>query len=134
MASHALTKKSHPSRTQGISAVDYFSAKLNYELSPWVLNSLIENGTRDHVVLDVRSREQYEEGHIPGARNIPLDELISELKTLPKDKTIVTYCGGITCPLAPKAALELAQKGFKVKELYGGIAEWKKQGFLIDKP
>ena len=71
--------------------------------------------------------------HIKGAKNIPLPELVSKLATLPKDKTIVTYCGDLTCGLAPKAALELAQKGFKVMELVGGIDTWSKKGFPVEK-
>ena len=55
------------------------------------------------------------------------------LATLPKDKTIVTYCGNLTCALAPKAALVLAEKGFKVMELFGGLQTWQEKGFPLEK-
>ena len=133
MRSHTLAK---PAKTvkPAISPVDYFAAKLAYEMTPWSLKSLIVDQKSDkHLVLDVRSPEHFEKGHIPGAKNIPLADLVSSLKSLPKDKTIVTYCSNITCALAPKAALELAQKGFKVMELFGGIQEWQDKGFPVER-
>jgi rhodanese-related sulfurtransferase len=45
-------------------------------------------------VLDVRPREEYEAGHIPGAVSIPLDELADHLAELPPDQEIVAYCRG----------------------------------------
>jgi rhodanese-related sulfurtransferase len=116
-----------------ISAVDHFSAKLAYEMTPWALKSVLEKNVDSIVLLDVRPVEMYAAAHLPHAVNIPLMDLVSKLKTLPKNKTIVTYCGNIACSLAPKAALELAQKGFQVKELVGGIEMWQEKGFPIEK-
>src|SRR5207247_678716 len=76
-------------------------------------------------LIDVREKAAYDAERIPGAVNIPLAELENKLSTLPKDKTLVTYCWHFACALAPKAALFLAQKGFKVQELNGGLAMWK---------
>jgi rhodanese-related sulfurtransferase len=116
-----------------LTAVQYFSAKLAYEMTPWALKSIIEKTPEQVLILDVRNAEMFAANHILGAKNIPLAELVSKLGTLPKDKTIVTYCGDLTCGLAPKAALELAQKGFKVKELVGGIDVWSEKGFPVEK-
>lgn len=117
-----------------ISPVDYFSAKLAYEMTPWKLKGLlIDKKVTDLLLLDVRSPEAFAEGHLPTALNIPLPELAAKLATLPKDKTLVTYCANITCGLAPKAALVLAEKGFKVMELLGGIATWTENGFPVEK-
>lgn len=116
-----------------LTAADYFKAKLDYDMSPYGLHEALDEGTADYAVVDVRDAEQYAAGHIPKAISIPLKDLPGKLKTLPKDKTIVTYCGSITCQLAPTAALELAQKGFKVKELHGGIKEWTGMGFPVEK-
>lgn len=118
---------------KGLTAVEYFQAKLNYEMTPWTLKNMMDQKTPGYLVLDVRSADQYKEGHIPGAMNLPLAELAAKMTKLPKDKTLVTYCGSITCGLAPKAALELAHKGFKVMELFGGIEEWTKKGFPVEK-
>ena len=128
-------------KTLPIAAVEYFKAKLAYEMTSWTLKSMIVDkkatdcGFRsaDLCLLDVRSSEDYAQGHLPTALNIPLADLAGKLATLPKDKTIVTYCGSITCALAPKAALVLAEKGFKVMELFGGIATWTEYGFPVEK-
>lgn len=120
-------------KTHGLSAVDYFQAKLSYDMSPYGLKHLLDENTNHNLhIVDVRSPENYAEGHLPTAVNIPLKDLPGKMASLPKDKTIVTYCGSITCQLAPKAALELAQKGFKVMELHGGIKEWQSYGFPVE--
>ena len=95
---------------------EYFRAKLEYEATPYGLKRLLDDKPNNVCVLDVRDAKSYAEGHIPGARNIPLGSLTASLSSLPKDQTIVTYCGDITCGLSPQAALELAQKGFRVKK------------------
>ena len=111
--------------------VEYFRAKLEYETGPYGLMALIDASPNNVCVVDVRDRTAFAEGHIPGARNIPIDSLVAALSSLPKDKTIVTYCGDIACGLSPRAALELAQKGFRVQHLLGGIAEWTKKGYPV---
>lgn len=102
-------------------------------MTPHSLKARLEKGSKDYYIIDVRSPESYAQSHLPTSINIPLAELAGKLATLPKDKTIVAYCGNINCGLAPKAALELAQKGFKVMELFGGIATWQEYGFPIEK-
>lgn len=116
-----------------LTAVQYFSAKLSFEMTPWALKALLEKNADSICLLDVRTPEMYATAHLPTAINIPLVDLVSKLNTLPKNKTIVTYCSNLTCALAPKAALELAQKGFVVKELVGGIATWQDHGFPVQK-
>jgi len=133
MRTHAAVKNVKTPKL-AISAADYFAAKLAYEMTPWTLKRLVVDQKVDtHLVLDVRSPEHFAQAHIPTAINIPLADLVPMLKTLPKNKILVTYCGSITCSLAPKAALELAQKGFKVVELLGGIQEWQDNGFPVEK-
>ena len=130
MTPHAPTKTP---KTHEPSAADYFLAKLKYEMSPYGLNALMEEGASGYRIIDVRSSDQYDGGHIPGALNIPLVDLPKMLSEIPKGKTIVTYCGSITCQLAPKAALELAEKGFTVMELHGGFKEWTNYGYPVEK-
>lgn len=120
-------------KTLALSAVEYFKAKLAYEMTPYSLNSLLEKKVTDLLVLDVRSADMFNANHIPTALNIPLMDLAGKLATLPKDKTIVAYCGNLTCALAPKAALVLAEKGFRVMQLTGGMEVWLEKGFPVDK-
>src|ERR671938_1231782 len=64
-------------------------------------DELIERMRKGDVVLvDVRPPEEYEAGHIPGARSIPLDELEGRLAELPPDREVVAYCRGPLCAYA----------------------------------
>jgi rhodanese-related sulfurtransferase len=112
--------------------VEYFRAKLEYEITPGGLKKLLENPPNNVCVVDVREAEQYDAGHIPEARSIPLASLVSYFYSLPKDMMIVTYCSDIACGLSTQAALELAQKGFQVQHLIGGFAEWTRRGFPVE--
>jgi rhodanese-related sulfurtransferase len=112
--------------------VEYFRAKLEFEITPAGLKKLLDRLPNNVYLVDVRGVEQYDAGHIPGARNIPLETIPSSFYSLPKDRMIVTYCADLACGLSPQAALELAQKGFQVQHLVGGFAEWSRKGFPIE--
>ncbi len=114
-----------PAKTAELNAVDYFKSKLRFETTPHTLKADLEAGKV--YLVDVRGQEAFAKEHIPGAVNIPLAELPGQFKSLPKNKTIATYCWNLTCAMAPKAALQLAEKGFPVQELVGGIEEWRGQ-------
>ena len=111
----------------------YFQGKLAAELGPHNVKRLLDSGANDCVILDVRTREGYNEGHLPGAMNIPFEELPARMRELPKKKDIIAYCWDVTCILCTKAAYVLATKGYRAKEMLGGIAEWKKAGFPVEK-
>ncbi len=80
------------------------------------------------VLLDVRPGIEFESGHIPGAVNIPLDELAERLGELPRDRLIVTYCRGEYCQFADDAVALLDERGFQVARLDGGWPEWREEG------
>lgn len=111
----------------------YFALKLEAEWGPHDLKKRQDAKDPNVVVLDTRKPEFYREEHIPDAMNIPTDEVDARWTEVPKGKTVVCYCWSVTCTLAPRAALKLAQKGFNVKELVGGIEEWKDSGFPTEK-
>ena len=119
------------SKAAPIGAAEYLKAKLDYEATPFGLKETLENSPGDVVLVDVRDEDSFRKEHILGAANIPAAQLVKRLADLPRDRTIVTYCWDMTCALAPRAALELAQKGFKVQFLAGGIEEWKRKGFPV---
>jgi rhodanese-related sulfurtransferase len=83
---------------------------------------------RSVVVLDVRPKEEYEAGHIAGARSIPLGELESRLKELPKSREIIAYCRGPYCVFADEALSLLRERGFRARRLAEGFPEWQVQG------
>jgi rhodanese-related sulfurtransferase/DNA-binding transcriptional ArsR family regulator len=76
-------------------------------------------------VLDVRPREEYAAGHVPGAVGIPLDELADRLAELPGDGQIVAYCRGAYCVLAHDAVRLLARHGRPARRLADGMLEWR---------
>jgi rhodanese-related sulfurtransferase/DNA-binding transcriptional ArsR family regulator len=76
-------------------------------------------------VLDVRPREEYAAGHIPGAVSIPLDELADRLAELPDDGQIVAYCRGAYCVLAHDAVRLLRAHGRDATRLVDGMLEWR---------
>lgn len=72
------------------------------------------------IIIDLRGRELYKEGHVDGAWNIPYEYLMEEAwELLPKDKLLLLYCerGGA----AMMAGRELTKKGFHVKAAVGGF-------------
>lgn len=78
------------------------------------------------LILDVRSSGEYKKGHIPNAKNLPVDTLSSKLSTLNsyKDSEIVVYCasGGRSA----RACDILSKNGFnKVYNLSGGVSSYK---------
>jgi rhodanese-related sulfurtransferase len=86
------------------------------------------------LVLDLRSKESFDAGHIGDARNVPAGELESQADTLKKwrDKTVITYCDtGIS---GAGAARTLAKLGFtKVFNLDGGLNAWIKDNLPLTK-
>jgi rhodanese-related sulfurtransferase len=109
----------------------YFATKLEAEWGPFDLKHALDERKSQIVVLDTRTSDAFAEEHVSGAINIPEAELAQRLKELPKNKEIVPYCWNITCHLATRVALSLAQKGYRVHELVGGIDRWKESGFAI---
>ena len=83
----------------------------------------VRNG--EVTVLDVRPKEEYAAGHIPGAVSMPLKELEKHLSELPRDREIVAYCRGPYCVLAIKAVEQLRALGFKAVRFEYGIQDWK---------
>jgi ArsR family transcriptional regulator len=83
-------------------------------------------------VLDVRPRDEFALGHLPGAVNIPLDELERRLASLDPEQEIVAYCRGPYCVLAYEAVAQLRARGFKVRRLEDGLPEWRAAGLPIE--
>lgn len=86
----------------------------------------------DVVLLDVRPREEYDTGHLPGALSVPVRELESELRRLPKRKRIVAYCRGPYCVYAHEAVKLLRKRGYKADRLEEGVVEWRALGLAIE--
>jgi rhodanese-related sulfurtransferase/DNA-binding HxlR family transcriptional regulator len=82
-------------------------------------------------VLDVRPEDEFRQGHLPGALNIPLTQLEQRLAELSPDREIVAYCRGPWCVLSFEAVAALRQRGYRVRRLVDGFPEWKSAGLPI---
>ena len=69
--------------------------------------------------------EEFEAGHIEGARSIPLDELEDRLAELPADREVVAYCRGPFCAYAHEAVRQLQAAGPSARRLEEGWPEWR---------
>ena len=83
-------------------------------------------------LVDLRSPNQFKDGHIAGARNLPGDQLVADPKAIAKlaDKTVVLYCDdGATTGAALRT---LARAGIKnVLSLSGGLSAWKQENLPV---
>ena len=102
------------------------------ELEPIGRDELVRRArTGDVVLLDLRPREEYEAGHIPGAVSIPLEDLEEQLALLPPDAEIVAYCRGPYCVMAPRGIALLRRHGYRVRRLEDGVGEWRLAGLPV---
>ena len=87
------------------------------------LSELIMTAQRPHI-LDVRSKEEWQQRHIDDSRNIPLPKLEQRLREIPKDHSIVVYC---TSGYRSSIAVSLLEHhGFtNIKDLLGGFNAWE---------
>jgi len=85
----------------------------------------------DVVLLDLRPRDEYEAGHVPGAVSIPLEDLPGQLALLPPEAEIVAYCRGPYCVMAPRGIALLRRHGFRVRRLEDGVGEWRLAGLPV---
>lgn len=82
-------------------------------------------------VLDVRPPEEFAQGHVVGALNVPLDRLQERLRDLPPDREVVAYCRGPWCVLSFEAVARLREAGFKARRLQDGLPEWRRAGLPV---
>lgn len=83
-------------------------------------------------VLDVRPAEEYAAGHVPGAVNVPLDQLENYLDALDSEQEVVAYCRGPHCVLAFDAVAKARAKGISARRMQDGFPEWKLAGLPVE--
>ncbi|MFG2088808.1 MULTISPECIES: rhodanese-like domain-containing protein [unclassified Spirillospora] len=130
---------SHPAASSE-EAVRHFAARLSFETDVSdVAAQILERGEPGNaggggiVVVDTRSAESWDQGHIPGGLHLPTTEIAGRAATrIPRDVTVVVHCWGPGCNGATKAALLFAELGFPVNEMIGGVEYWAREGLPVE--
>ena len=94
------------------------------------VNERLKNGKRP-LVVDVRQPEEYRQGHIVGAKLVPLGELSQRMKELPKDREIVCVCASGS--RSSSATIMLVGAGYTAINMSGGMSTWQRAGLSIKK-
>ncbi len=128
---HALGRLAHARLAEVERLVDRYLEDPE-GLEPVSRAELLERVRRgDVLVVDVRPRDEYIAGHIPGAVSVPLEELERRLEELPAEADIVAYCRGPYCLLATRALELLRARGYRARRLEDGFPEWRLAGLPV---
>jgi rhodanese-related sulfurtransferase/biotin operon repressor len=104
------------------------------EMEPVPAKELLDRARKGLVtVLDVRPPEEFAAGHLPGAVNIPIQELEKRLGELPKRKEVIAYCRGPYCLMSYDAVELLRKRGLKARRLENGLPEWRVAGLPVER-
>lgn len=114
-------------------AAEFFAAELAFEADPDDVVRDLEARATGFLLVETRSAQAFAQARIPGAINLPHWEITAETtQDLDQDLVYVCYCESFQCNAATKGALKLAQLGFRVKRLSGGITTWRAAGYPVE--
>ncbi len=105
------------------------STAVQADISPADYQSQFVSSGTAHLLIDVRTPEEFNSGHIEGAVNIPVDALASRLNEVPSGQPVVVYCRSGN--RSAQASNILAQAGYSTVYDLGGIIDWTAQGYPI---
>lgn len=97
-------------------------------ITPQEVSSQLKQGEQ-LFLLDVREDAEWEEGHVQGAKHIPLGQLMERVEELPVSQEIIVICrsgnrSGLACEL-------LHEKGFQIVNMTGGLSNWTDYDQLV---
>ena len=114
-------------------AASHFARRLAVETDVSDVAAALDSGVPGFVLLDSRSTEAWDQGHVPGALHLPGREIAARADgELDRSVPVVTYCWGSGCNGATRAALALALLGFRVREMIGGFEYWTREGLPVE--
>jgi phage shock protein E len=130
VAAASIADQAGPTPSQPVSAPAAAGASPPL-ISPQALLERQAKGDPSLFVLDVRTPQEFAAGHVPGAVNIPYDQVASQLGEIPKDKDVVLYCK--SGRRAGIAAEVLQASGYtKLGQLQGDMPAWSKDGRPVE--
>jgi rhodanese-related sulfurtransferase len=110
-------------------AARHFSRRLAHETDVSDVHSALASAER-FTLVDVRSPQAWEAGHVPGAVLLPVGKIRARAaRFVDPALPVVVYCWGPGCNGATRAALEFSRLGYRVKEMLGGFEYWVREGF-----
>ena|SRR5690349_6902960 len=119
--------------TSPADAAAHFARRLAVETDVSDVATALESGAPGFVLVDSRSRQAWDHGHVPGALHLPGREIAARADDeLDRSVPVVTYCWGPACNGATRAALALAVRGFRVREMLGGFEYWAREGLPVE--
>jgi len=129
-----VSTASHVAHTDSVAA-DTTHALAEGAISLAEMKRLFDQGSV--IILDARDASEYEQGHIPGAINIPYDRIPEYFDVLtsqvPMDAHVVVYCRSLTCDFSDQLATELKIIGYKnISVFSGGWDQWTTAGYPIE--
>ena len=110
-------------------AAAFFAARLACETDVSDVAAAFASGDPGFVLLDARSAASWAQGRIPRAVHLPTARIAGA--DLDSGTVYVTYCWGPGCNGATRAALALARRGLRVKEMLGGLEYWVREGLPV---
>ncbi len=114
-------------------ATAHFAARLVFETDVSDVHAALESGAPGFVLLDSRRSGAWAQGHVPGAVHLPGRQIPARAAAeLDRSVPVVTYCWGPGCNGATRAALALAQLGYRVREMLGGFEYWAREGWPVE--
>ena len=108
-------------------AISHFSSRLAHETDPSDVYAA-QNAGDVLVLVDVRSVEAWDQGHIVGAKHVPYRDIPARIAEFEPGVPVVVYCWSPGCNAGTKGALAFAQLGFEVREMIGGYEYWVREG------
>ncbi|MGY1708978.1 rhodanese-like domain-containing protein [Geodermatophilus sp. SYSU D00758] len=116
-------------------AARHFAHRLAVETDVSDVSAALASGDPGFVLLDSRSREAWDAGHVPGAVHLPGRDIADRAAAeLDPSVPVVAYCWGPGCNGATRAALALALLGYRVREMIGGFEYWAREGLPVATP
>jgi rhodanese-related sulfurtransferase len=97
-------------------------------LAPQQIAEMLERGEIE--LIDVRDAEEWDGGHIAGARHIQLADLAAEAKAIDRDRTVVFQCRGDG--RSPMATDAFREAGYDAYTMEGGLVAWAEAGLPLE--
>lgn len=111
----------------------HFSTRLAFETDASDVHAALESGEPGFILIDTRSQEAWDQGHVRGAIHMPKPAMHARIPAeIAPGTEIVVYCWGPGCNGATRAGLIITELGYPVKEMIGGFEYWAREGLPVD--